>query len=117
MRVHLFYSADATRSLSQVVTNLLQGLSQFPVSLYIAMFTKSLSNQITATVILALFNASTTVGLVLLGHLSDRVPYPTIMFVSAIGSALAAFLLWGFANAAVYLYFFAIIFGTLVSPY
>lgn len=102
---------------SQIVTNLLQGLSQFPVALYIAMFTRSISDQFTATVILALFNASAVVGQVLLGHLTDRFPYPSIMFVSAIGSALSAFLLWGFANAAIYLYFFAVIFGTLVRDF
>ncbi|KAI0686604.1 MFS general substrate transporter [Earliella scabrosa] len=99
--------------LSFVVTNFLQGLGQFPVTLYIAMFTKSISDQFTATVILALFNVSATVGQILLGHMTDRVPYPSVMFVSALGSALAAFLLWGFANGAIYLYFFAIIFGTL----
>ncbi|KAI0330843.1 MFS general substrate transporter [Cubamyces sp. BRFM 1775] len=95
------------------ITNLLQGLSYFPVSLYIATFTKSLSSQLTATVVLSLFNSSAVVGQIILGHLSDRFPYPVIMVVSALGSALAAFFLWGFANAAVFLYFFAVIFGGL----
>ncbi|TFK93289.1 MFS general substrate transporter [Polyporus arcularius HHB13444] len=94
-------------------TNLLQGLSYFPVSLYIVTFTRTISDQITATVILALFNSSAVLGQVLLGHLTDRFPYPSIMVVSSIGSALGAFLLWGFANAAIYLYFFAVIFGCL----
>ena len=94
----------------------MQGLSYFPVSLYIATFTRSLSNQFTATVVLALFNVSAVLGQVVLGHLTDRFPYPSIMVVSAVGSALGAFLLWGFASTAVYLYFFAIVFGVLVSP-
>ncbi|KAI0700119.1 MFS general substrate transporter [Cerioporus squamosus] len=98
---------------SFAVTNLLQGLSYFPVSIYIPTFTRSLSDQFTATVVLALFNSSGVLGQVVLGHLSDRFPYPSIMVVSAFGSALGAFLLWGFANATVYLYFFAIIFGGL----
>ncbi|RPD56103.1 MFS general substrate transporter [Lentinus tigrinus ALCF2SS1-7] len=98
---------------SFAVTNLLQGLSYFPVSLYIPTFTRSLSDQLTATVVLALFNSSAVLGQVILGHLSDRFPYPSIMVVSALGSALGAFLLWGFANAAAYLYVFAIIFGGL----
>lgn len=37
------------------------------------------------------------------------------MVFSAIGSALAAFFLWGFADAAIYLYFFAVVFGSLVG--
>ncbi|KAI8986278.1 MFS general substrate transporter [Trametes punicea] len=95
------------------ITNLLQGLSYFPVSLYIATFTRSISSQLTATVVLALFNSSAVVGQIVLGHLSDRFPYPVIMAVSALGSGLAAFFLWGFANAATFLYFFAVIFGGL----
>ncbi|RPD73239.1 MFS general substrate transporter [Lentinus tigrinus ALCF2SS1-7] len=98
---------------SFALTNILQGLSYFPVSLYILAFTRTLSNQLTATVVLALFNSSAVLGQVILGHLSDRVAYPSIMVVSALGSALGAFLLWGFANAAAYLYVFAIIFGGL----
>ncbi|KAI0694845.1 MFS general substrate transporter [Earliella scabrosa] len=99
--------------MSFVATAFLQGVAQFPVSLYIAMFARAMSDPFTATVILALFNLSATVGQILLGHLTDRFPYPAVMFVSAIGSALATFFLWGFANAAIYLYFFAIIFGAL----
>ena len=61
----------ATHLSLQVVTNFLQGLGQFPVTLYIAMFTKSISDQFTATVILALFNVSATVGQILLGHMTE----------------------------------------------
>ena len=93
---------------------MMQGLSYFPVSLYIPTFTVSLADKLTATIVLGLFNASATFGQIILGHLSDRFPYPLIMAVSSIGSALSAFFLWGFANASLYLYFFAIIFGGLV---
>ncbi|KAL7280779.1 hypothetical protein ACG7TL_005723 [Trametes sanguinea] len=99
------------------ITNLAQGLAHFPVSLYIATFTRSISNQLTATIVLALFNASAVFGQIVLGHLSDRFPYPSIMLVSALGSALVTFFLWGFANAAIFLYFFAIIFGGLSGGY
>ncbi|TBU45568.1 MFS general substrate transporter [Dichomitus squalens] len=98
---------------SVAITNMLQGLSYFPVSLYIATFTKGLSNQLTATSILSLFNVSAVVGQITIGHLSDRFPYPMIMLFSAVGSGLGAFLLWGFADKVVYLYFFAFIFGSL----
>ncbi|EIW61883.1 MFS general substrate transporter [Trametes versicolor FP-101664 SS1] len=94
-------------------TTLLQGLSYFPVSLYIASFTRALSSPLTATIVLSVFNSSAVVGQIVLGHLSDKFPYPWIMFVSALGSGLVAFLLWGFATAATQLYLFAIIFGAL----
>ncbi|RPD61848.1 MFS general substrate transporter [Lentinus tigrinus ALCF2SS1-7] len=92
---------------------LLQGFSYFPVSLYIASFTRALSDPLTATIVLSLFNSSAVAGQIVLGHLSDRFPYPWIMFASAVGSGAVAFLLWGLANAATQLYFFAVIFGAL----
>ncbi|KAI0771942.1 MFS general substrate transporter [Trametes elegans] len=95
------------------LTTLLQGLSYFPVSLYIASFTRALSSPLTATVVLSVFNSSAVVGQIVLGHLSDKFPYPWIMFVSGLGSSLVAFLLWGLASAATELYFFAVIFGAL----
>ncbi|OJT02208.1 hypothetical protein TRAPUB_7323 [Trametes pubescens] len=95
------------------ITNMLQGLSYFPVSLYIATFTRNVANQLTATIVLSLFNSSAVVGQIIMGHLSDRFPYPSIMVFSAVGSALSAFFLWGFADAAIFLYFFAVIFGGL----
>ena len=38
----------------QIITNFLQGVAQFPVTLYIALFTKAVSSQFTATVVLSL---------------------------------------------------------------
>ena len=97
------------------MTTLLQGLSYFPVSLYIASFTRALSSPLTATIVLSVFNSSAVVGQIVLGHLSDIFPYPWVMLASALGSGTVAFLLWGLANAATQLYFFAVIFGALVS--
>ena len=93
----------------------MQGLSYFPVSLYIATFTKRLSDQLTATAVLALFNIAAVIGQIIIGHLCDRFPYPSIILFITSGSALAAFFLWGFADAAASLYLFAVIFGGLVS--
>ena len=99
----------------QSFTILLQGFSYFPVSLYIASFTRTLASPLTATIVLSVFNSSAVAGQIVLGHLSDRFPYPLIMVITEVGSALAAFFLWGFASAAVYVYFFSALFGVLVS--
>ena len=98
----------------QSTTTILQALSYFPVSLYIAMFTTKLSSPLSATIVLSIFNSSGVIGQILIGHLTDIVPYPWIMFVSAMGSALSAFLLWGFADSLTKVFTFAIIFGGLV---
>ncbi len=84
------------------------------MSLYIASFTQQISTPLTATVVLSLFNAAGVIGQVILGDLTDRFAYPWVMFFSSLGSALAAFLLWGFAQGPALIYPFAIIFGALV---
>ncbi|KAI0788899.1 major facilitator superfamily domain-containing protein [Abortiporus biennis] len=94
-------------------TNLLQAMSYFPVSLYIAVFTTSISSPLSATVVLSLFNVSGVIGQVLIGWLSDKFPYPWIMFANALISSMAAFLLWGFADTLAQVFVFAIIFGGL----
>ncbi|KAI0635227.1 MFS general substrate transporter [Trametes polyzona] len=99
--------------LSFSLTCLIQGLSYFPVSLYIASFTQTLATPLAATVALALFNSAGVVGQVALGYLTDRVPYPWVMCASALGSALAAFFLWGFAAGPALIYPFAVVFGAL----
>ena len=95
---------------------MMQGLSYFPVSLYIATFTQQISSSpLAATVVLSLFNSAGVLGQVALGYLTDRVAYPYVMFFSSLGSALAAFLLWGFAAGPALVYPFAVVFGALVS--
>ncbi|KAK7686228.1 hypothetical protein QCA50_010448 [Cerrena zonata] len=94
-------------------TAFIQAMSYFPVSLYIAIFTATISSPLSATVVLSLFNSSGVVGQILIGYLSDKFPYPWIMFVSTMGSAIAAFLLWGFADTLARVFAFAIIFGGL----
>ncbi|KAI0072295.1 MFS general substrate transporter [Panus rudis PR-1116 ss-1] len=95
------------------VTTVLQALSYFPVSLYIAMFTTSISSPLSATIVLSLFNSSGVAGQILVGFLTDKFPYPWIMFASALGSAISAFLLWGFADTLARVFAFSIIFGGL----
>ncbi|KAL4244542.1 Proton-linked Monocarboxylate Transporter [Abortiporus biennis] len=77
------------------VTNLLQAMSFFPVSLYIAVFTASISSALSATIVLSLFNIAGVVGQIL------------------IGCSISAFLLWGFAETLIQVFIFSALFGGL----
>lgn len=92
-------------------------MSYFPVSLYIAVFTATISSPLSATIVLALFNIAGVAGQVFIGYLSDRFSYPWIMFGSALGCSISAFLLWGFADTLATVLIFAIVFGALVMSY
>ncbi|KAI0923643.1 hypothetical protein AcV5_009127 [Taiwanofungus camphoratus] len=97
----------------QGAATVLQAMSYFPVSLYIATFARIVSSPLSATIALSIFNSTTVVGQILIGHLCDRFPYAWVMFASALGSGIAAFLLWGFAHTLPLVFFFAIVFGSL----
>ncbi|KAI0072284.1 MFS general substrate transporter [Panus rudis PR-1116 ss-1] len=98
-------------------TYLLQSMSFFPVSLYLAVFTTSFGSSLSATIVLALFNIAGVIGQIIMGYLSDLFPYPWIMFVSTLGSGIAAFTLWGFANTLTAVYAFSILFGGLAGGF
>ncbi|KAI0788889.1 MFS general substrate transporter [Abortiporus biennis] len=98
-------------------TYMLQTMSFFPVSLYIATFTTSISSPLSATIVLALFNSASVFGQIIIGYMSDHFPYPWIMFISTLGSAISAFLLWGFADTLARVFAFAIIFGCLAGGF
>jgi MFS family permease len=58
-------------------------------------------------------NAASVPGILVFGHLSDRIPLRGVVLLSALGSATACLLLWGFATQLSVLITFAIAFGFL----
>ncbi|KAH9487292.1 MFS-type transporter asR1 [Psilocybe cubensis] len=97
---------------SMLAISILQALSYFPVSILISTYTSSLSSAtLPSTVVLAIFNVSSSLSYLLFGRISDSYPYPYIIFVSGLGSALAAFFVWGFASSLTLVFAFAAIFG------
>jgi len=65
------------------------------------------------TILVAVMNASSVPGLLLLGWLSDRWPIRVVITLSCLGSALACLFLWGFATSIQMLVLFVIAFGAL----
>ncbi|KIM40029.1 hypothetical protein M413DRAFT_190559 [Hebeloma cylindrosporum] len=77
-----------------------QALGFFPVSLFIPAYTSSLSSAtLPSTIVLALFNVTSVIFYIVFGHYCDKYPYPYVILGSGVGSALAAFILWGFASS------------------
>ncbi|TFK98066.1 major facilitator superfamily domain-containing protein [Pterulicium gracile] len=94
--------------------NAVQALGYFPVSVFLLNYTSTVtSSPVSPTVALACFNAASVVCYVIFGRICDSYPYPAVMLFSGIGSALGAFLLWGFATNVGLVFAFAIVFGGL----
>ncbi|TFK53417.1 MFS general substrate transporter [Heliocybe sulcata] len=95
------------------LVNMLQALSYFPVSLYLTVYTTSLSSERSSAAVLSVFNIACIVGQVFIGWLCDRMAYAWISTVSQLGSAIVAFLLWGYASNVGMVFGFAVLFGGL----
>lgn len=65
------------------------------------------------TALLALLNASSVFGTLIIGYLCDHLPLPLVISISCLGSAFSCLFLWGFATNTGVLVAFAILFGLL----
>ncbi|KAL0939665.1 monocarboxylate transporter [Colletotrichum truncatum] len=101
------------------LSNLFQGLGYYIPSIYLPTYASSLGlSGTTGALILALFNLSTTFGQLAMGWLSDRTSNALLLvFLSSFPSALAAFLLWGFASSLPTLMAFSIIYGWFAGSF
>ncbi|KAF4619928.1 hypothetical protein D9613_004669 [Agrocybe pediades] len=89
-----------------------QSLGYFPVSLFIPTYTSTLSSAtLPSTITLALFNVASVISYVVFGRVCDSYPYPYVVFASGLGSALSAFLIWGFASSLGVVFAFSAVFG------
>ncbi|ORY55169.1 MFS general substrate transporter [Leucosporidium creatinivorum] len=93
----------------------LSSLSFFPVAVYLSTYVDSLASSLSATTVLAVFNAASVVGQVYVGYLSDQYDKAWIIAGLGIGSALTAFLAWGFGDTLAKVFGFCILYGIFSS--
>ncbi|KAK4701779.1 hypothetical protein P7C70_g4451, partial [Phenoliferia sp. Uapishka_3] len=94
-------------------TTFVSSLSFFPVSLYIPTYTVALATPLSATVVLAVYNAASVLGQVGVGWFSDRYSYPAIISIIGISCSITAFFSWGYADTLGKVFGFVILFGSL----
>lgn len=94
-------------------SNLFQGLGYYIPGIYLPTYAASLGLSGTmGALILSLFNLATTFGQLSMGYLSDRTNNAlSLVFMSSFMSAVATFLLWGFASSLPMLLAFSVIYG------
>ncbi|KAH7322172.1 major facilitator superfamily domain-containing protein [Rhizoctonia solani] len=96
------------------VTNVIQALAYFPVSLYMTVYTTSLGlSALDGSLVLSVFNFSSIIGQIIFGHACDIAPYQYVIVISGVGAALSAYLLWGFAHSLGLIFAFVVVFGSL----
>ncbi len=74
-------------------------------------------SSVDSTLAVSVLNCASVVGTILMGSLTDHLHITTVLLISALGSALAAFVLWGFAMTKAMLYVFALAYGIFAGGY
>lgn len=64
-----------------------------------------------------LINISTTIGCVVMGTLTDRLPATTCILISSAGATIGVFVLWGLSSSLAVLYVFCIMYGLFAGSF
>ncbi|KIO32645.1 hypothetical protein M407DRAFT_66455, partial [Tulasnella calospora MUT 4182] len=100
------------------IANIIQAFANFLPGIYLPSFATELKLSTTSgTLGLALMNATSVPGLVVIGGMSDKLDLRVPISVSTIGSALTILLVWGFTAELLPLLFFACLYGFFSSGY
>ncbi|KAG8935189.1 hypothetical protein FRC01_007422 [Tulasnella sp. 417] len=100
------------------ISNTIQAFANFLPGIYLPSFAKDLKLSTTSgTLALALMNATSVPGLIIMGVMSDKFDLRVSISVSTVGSALAILLVWGFTAELAPLLFFACLYGFFSSGF
>lgn len=70
-----------------------------------------------SALLVSILNLSSVVGTILIGFLTDHLHPTSVILVSALGSALSVYLIWGFALSTPVIYIFALTYGIFAGGY
>ncbi|KAI0442226.1 major facilitator superfamily domain-containing protein [Xylaria telfairii] len=99
--------------------NLVQGTGHFIPSIYLPTYARTFlgaSGYLSALTVL-LINLSTTLGCVIMGTLTDRLPATTCILISSVGATIGVFVIWGLSSSLAVLYVFCVIYGLFAGSF
>ncbi|KAJ4294561.1 hypothetical protein N0V90_008252 [Kalmusia sp. IMI 367209] len=101
------------------LANIIEATGYFIPAIYLPTYARTtlgVSNFLSALTAI-LTNISATVGLVVMGSLSDKIHVTTCMIISAVGVATSVFAIWGLASNLATLYVFCIFYGLFAGSW
>ncbi|KAL8919405.1 MAG: hypothetical protein Q9208_006783 [Pyrenodesmia sp. 3 TL-2023] len=115
--LHLSFFRNTTFWIFQV-GNALEGLGYFMPSIYLPTYASFIGmSSRDSTLAVSVLNCASVVGTIMMGSLTDHLHITTVLLISALGSAIAAFVLWGLAMTRAMLYVFALAYGVFAGGY
>ncbi|KAJ5455664.1 uncharacterized protein N7458_003928 [Penicillium daleae] len=98
--------------------NILEAMGYFLPTIYLPSYARSLgASNIESSLTVMLFNLASVFGCVIMGSMVDRYHATTCILGSTVGSTLAVFLIWGFADTLAPLYIFCIFYGLFAGSF
>ncbi|KAK4695774.1 hypothetical protein P7C71_g2032, partial [Lecanoromycetidae sp. Uapishka_2] len=98
--------------------NVIESFGFFIPGIYLPSYARKIGlSTISGTVAVALFNLMSVLGAVILGHITDQIHATNAILISAIGTSVAVFGIWGFATSHVALWLFSVFYGLFAGGY
>ncbi|KAK2468034.1 hypothetical protein H9L39_20256, partial [Fusarium oxysporum f. sp. albedinis] len=101
------------------IASIVESLGYFLPAIYMPNYARSIlhTSPFLSTVTVIIFNASMSLGILLMGLMMDTWHITTCIFISTVGAVLATFLLWGFSSQLAVLYLFCFFYGLFAGAY
>ncbi|KAK4172241.1 major facilitator superfamily domain-containing protein [Triangularia setosa] len=101
------------RFLLHQTANVIEATGYFLPGIYLPTYAREIFGTSTfmSALTLMLVNISATVGLVIMGSMSDRFQVTTCMVISAVGASASVLVVWGLAESLPVLYVFCVLYG------
>lgn len=102
-----------------MIPNIIESAGYFLPTIYLPTYTRSIlgAGSFGSALTVILINISSTMGLVVLGNLADRIHTTTCMLISTVGAVLGVFFLWGFSINLPLIYVFCVVYGFFAGSY
>ncbi|KND92100.1 Monocarboxylate transporter 10 [Tolypocladium ophioglossoides CBS 100239] len=98
--------------------NICQALGFFLPGIYLPTYARAIgAGPFASALTILLVNVAAVFGCAAMGSLTDHLHVTTCLLISAIGTALGTFLLWGFATTLPVLFVFCIVYGLFAGSY
>ncbi|KAI1340829.1 major facilitator superfamily domain-containing protein [Xylariaceae sp. FL0016] len=111
--------AISRRFLMHQLVNVIEATGYFLPSIFLPTYARVVfdSSTFLSTLTVMLVNISATVGLVVMGSLSDKLQVTSCMIMSASGVAIAVLLVWGLSASLPALYVFCVLYGLFAGSW
>ena len=98
--------------------NIVEGLGYFIPGIYLPSYAETIGlTRFSGSLALALFNATSVLGQVCFGFLSDRIHIASIILIFIVGATLSVFLFWGFSMSLSLLIIFSCLYGIFAGGF